>query len=209
MFTLHHGPGTCSLAVKAALTLTGTAFNTQIVNMQAGEHLSEPFLSISPLGKVPALQLDSQANSPVITEGSAILLYLDRAFPHAQLMPAGNTAAYGLALKWMQMLYATVHPHWGRVFFPERYGNNATSIRDAAETEIHKLYALIDAQLESHAYLVGDALTLADLYLMVSIHWQGALQVPLTDKYAHLSAYQKRMYQQDTIGALYQEEFGV
>jgi len=208
MFTLYHGPGTCSLAVKAALTLTGKSFTTESLNMAEGEHLSADFKIISPLGKVPALRLNQEDDAEVLTEGSAILLYLASRFPEANLMPATGTVAYGAALKWMQVLYATIHPHWGRLFFPERYGNDANSIRDAAETEIHTLYGLIEAQLANHPYVAGDALTLADLYLMVSIHWQGALQQPLSGQFPAITAYQQRMYNEPTIGQLYRDEFG-
>ncbi len=207
MFTLYHGPGTCSLAVKAALALTGTDFTSQNIDMASGEHFQDTFKKISPLSKVPALKLEKTDSETVLTEGSAILLYLSSRFPEANLMPQMGTADYGIALKWMMQLYATVHPHWGRLFFPERYGQDSNSIRSAAESELHKLYSLVDAQLSKHPFIAGQQLTLADLYLMVSIHWEGALQTSLSSQYPSLNAYRERMYMQPTIGELYREEF--
>ena len=208
MFTLYHGPGTCSLAVKAALALTQSEVEMNNLDMAQGEHLSEAYKKISPLAKVPALKLGQEDHETILTEGSAILLYLASRYPEAKLMPELGSTQYGNALKWMQVLYSTIHPHWGRLFFPERYGNDADSIRAVADQEIHNLYGLIEAQLSQHDFVAGATLTLADLYLMVSIHWQGALKSPLTMQYPHLLAFRDRMYQQPIIGDLYKAEFG-
>ena len=209
MYTLYHGAGSCSFAVKAALALTGTQFETNALDMAAGEHKKEAYQRISPLSKVPALAIQRNDESHVLTEGSAILLYLSAQFPNANLMPNVASFAYGEALKWMQLLYATLHPHWGRVFFPERYGNDAHSVKEAAENEVHKIYALIEAQLAKAPYIAGQQLTLGDLYLMVSLHWEGALKNNLSDQYPHLSAYRARMYQEAIIGDMYRSEFGI
>mgnify|MGYP000102422330 CR=1 FL=1 len=207
MYTLYHGAGTCSLAVKAALALTGADFNTQALDMASGEHLSAEYQRISPLNKVPALAFDLQQQAEVLTEGSAILLYLSSEYPDAELMPKTGTVAYASALKWLQLLYSTVHPHWGRLFFPERYGNDPDSIRSAAEAELHKLYSIIETQLSEQPYIAGKQLSLADLYLMVSLHWEMALQQDLSSQYPNLHAYRQRMYQESTIGDLYRAEF--
>ncbi len=207
MYTLYHGAGSCSFAVKAALALTNTPFETNALDMASGEHMGEAYKKISPLSKVPALVIDQ--NKHALTEGSAILLYLSAQFPNAKLMPDVSSIAYGEALKWMQMLYATTHPHWGRLFFPERYGNDADSIKEAAEKEVHKIYSLIEAQLANNAYVAGPQLTLGDLYLMVTLHWEGALKENLSDQYPNLRAYRARMYQEAIIGEMFRSEFGV
>lgn len=207
MYTLYHGAGSCSLAVKAALSLTQQPFTTHLVDLAAGEHLSSEYLAISPLGKVPALQLTNSEQDEVLTEGAAILLYLAAQHPGANLMPSSNHPHFSTALKWLQVFYSTVHPHWARVFFPERYGHDTASIRASAEHELDLLYALIDTQLTHSAFIAGDALSLGDLYLMVSLHWEGALSIELTHKYPALAAYKQQMYQQPVIGLLYQSEF--
>ena len=208
MYTLYHGAGTCSLATKAALALTGAEFTTQTLDLAKGEHQQPPYLNISPLGKVPALVFNHNPEAEVLTEGAAILLFLHQQYPSARLMPT-DPLAYANALKWLQMLYATVHPHWSRLFFPERYGNDKASIYQLAEDELFKLYGLIDAQLQKHDYIAGEQLSLADLYLMVTLHWQYALNGSLDENYPQLQTYRQRMYQQPIIGELYQHEFAV
>ncbi|MFC1235118.1 glutathione S-transferase family protein [Vibrio sp. F74] len=208
MYKLYHGAGTCSLAVKAALTLTDTPFETQVMDLANGEHFQDEYIVISPLSKVPALVIAQNSENYVLTEGAAILLYLSSQFPDAHLMPKSDTLAYAEALKWFQLLYATVHPHWSRLFFPERYSNDADRVRELSEAELHKVYSLIDAQLGKHNYIAGDRLSLADLYLMVTVHWQGALKTSLSSRYPNIEAYQARIYEEPTIGSLYKTEFG-
>jgi len=57
MITLFHAPGSCSLAVKAALAISGLPHEVKIINAQEGEQFSEEFKKINPLAKVPALLL--------------------------------------------------------------------------------------------------------------------------------------------------------
>jgi len=203
MYKLYHGAGSCSLAVKAALALTGVEARTHVMDMAGGEHQQAPYRRISAQGKVPALE---RQDGSVLTEGAAILLYLDARFPEARLMPEAGTVAHGEALMWLQRLYATVHPHWARAFFPERYGQDANSIHAVASAELHTLYAAIDEQLSRSPYIAGEQLTLGDLYLMVSIFWERVLSTSLSGQYPHLAAYRQRIFEQPVIGELYREE---
>lgn len=208
MYTLYHGAGTCSLAVKAALALTGAPYQTQLLDLAGGEHLGDAYKLISPLAKVPALTSDDDSLKDVLTEGAAILLFLTSRYPEAKLLPSAGSADYAETLKWLQFLYSTVHPYWGRVFFAERYGNDADSIREAADNELHKFYDIIEQQLSRHSYIAGDSLTAADLYLMVTLYWQGALATPLTESRPHLAAYLAAVFDTPVVGEFYRAEFG-
>jgi len=209
MYTLYHGAGTCSLAIKAALALTGATHNTELLDLAGGEHLGEAYRQISPLAKVPALTAGGDELNGVLTEGSAILIYLASRFPEAKLLPEAGSAEYAEALKWLQFLYATVHPHWARVFFPERYGRDDDSIRQTAATELGKLYDIVENQLAEYRYIAGNQLTAADLYLMVSLHWQRALTGSLTETRPHLASYFARIFDTPVVGALYRSELSI
>jgi glutathione S-transferase len=209
MYTLYHGSGTCSLAIKAALSLTGLEFKTVELSMADGDHLKEEYKKINPLHKVPALTWNEGSESVVLTESAAILFYLSSKNPSAKLMPDVNSIDYPEALKWLQFLYSTLHPHWARLIFPERYGNDIDSIRNSAERELHKLYFIIETQLSGHAFVAGNNLSLADLYLMVSLHWEKALKKPLSNTYPAIDRYRQQIYNHKTIGNIYRTEFAI
>ncbi len=204
MFTLYHGPGTCSLAVKIALSLTDVKAEIKTVNVREGEHLTDAFLKLNPLAKVPALQ----SEEGVLTEGAAMLQYIDALDPYAKLMPERSSWQYAQALKWLHFSYATLHPAWGRVFFPERYSDNADSTKEKAEADLHTFYAQIEQVLEKQLYLGGDQVALPDLYLPVTLHWQGALTRPLTENYPNIADYLTRLKSHPVIGKHLAEEFG-
>lgn len=203
MITLYHASHSCSLAVKAALAATGIDFKTKIVSFNDGDHLKPDFLKINPLGKVPAIDIDGQ----VLTEGAAINLYLADSYPHAQLMPEEGSFEKADALKWLQFMYATLHPPFARVFAPERYGSEQDSIKQLAEKEIHKLLNIVDQQLSNHTFLIGEQMTLADLYLMTVIHWEGVLTKPIIASYKNIARFEQTMYLQDSVGEIFTQEY--
>jgi glutathione S-transferase len=203
MITFYHAPGSCSLAVKAALKLTQLKHEIKIVDVNAGEHLSDEFKKINPMSKVPAVII----NGEILTEGSAILHYLSEQDSPVKLIPETGTLAKAQALKWMSFLYSNVHPHFARAFVPSRYGADINDIKFHAETSLHELFAIIDSQLKNNEFIAGDKLTLGDLYLLVAIHWQGILANGLTEKFSHLASYQTRLLAHDVIGDMYRTEF--
>lgn len=202
MITLFHAPGSCSLAVKAALAISGLNHEVKTVDAQAGEQFSDEFKKINPLCKVPALIVDGE----IITEGAAILQYISEIAPSSNLLPEVGSLKRAQALKWMMFVYSNIHPHFARAFVPSRYGNDEADVKHKAEDSLHDLFAIIDDQLAHHDYIAGDQLTIADLYLAVAIHWQMILKESLTKKFIHVDHYLQRLMKLPVIGEIYQSE---
>jgi len=202
MITLYHAPGSCSLAVKAALALTNLKHEVKIVNAQAGDQFAPEFVKINPLSKVPALIVDDD----IITEGAAIIQYISEIAPEANLLPEFGSMKRAQALKWMMFVYSNVHPHFARAFVPARYGNDEADVKEKAESSLHNLFAIINDQLANNDYLAGSALSIADLYLGVAIHWQMIMKGSLTEKYTHVANYLQRLLDHPVIGQVYKTE---
>jgi len=202
MITLYHAPGSCSLAVKAALALTNLEHEVKIINAQAGEQFAAEFVKINPLSKVPALIVDEE----IITEGAAIIQYISEVAPEAKLLPTFGSIERAQALKWMMFVYSNVHPHFARLFAPARYGNDEADIKEKAENSLHDLFAVINNQLADNNYIAGSTLTIADLYLGVVIHWQMIMKDSLTGKFTHVESYLQRLLAHPVIGQVYKTE---
>lgn len=202
MITLYHTPGSCSLAVRAALVISGLSHEVKLVDMKAGEHHSEAFKKISPLSKVPAIVVDGES----LTEGAAILQYIAERAPNSRLLPEAGTFEKAQALKWLMFVYSNIHPHYARAFMPGRYGNDEADIKAKAENALHELFAIIDEQLTTHDFIAGDQLSIADLYLAVAIHWEGVLTKSLTTSYKNIADYLPRIMKLPSAGAVYQAE---
>src|SRR6266508_6851604 len=110
MLTLYYAPGACSMAAHIVLEESGEKYQPQQVDLAKGEQRTEAYLKIHPLGRVPALRLDS---GEPLAENTAILPYLGKRFA---LWPTEPTAE-AKALSTIGFFAASVHPahaHVGR-----------------------------------------------------------------------------------------------
>src|ERR1700740_1213816 len=114
MLTLYYAPGACSLASHIVLEESGETYEPKKVDPPGGEHSTEAYLKINPLGRVPALLLDD--GSP-LTENTAILPYLGKRFG---LWPK-DAKAEAQALSFIGYCASTVHPAHAHISRPERY----------------------------------------------------------------------------------------
>jgi len=77
MLALYYAPGACSLAAHIVLEESGEKYAARRVDFSKAEQRSEAYLKINPLGRVPALALDS---GEPLSENAAILPYLGKRF---------------------------------------------------------------------------------------------------------------------------------
>ena len=78
-----------SYRVRIALNLKGLAYDQVVVNLLAGEHHADAHRARSPIGYVPALEIDGQ----MMTQSMAILEYLEASYPDPALLPADPAEA--------------------------------------------------------------------------------------------------------------------
>jgi len=136
---------------------------------------------IHPLKKVPALTVQDGNEDISIADSSAICGFLEKHQPDPPLYPASPTA-YGQAL-WLEeyadtelAVNATFH-FFGHVIFPTLQGQ--TYDADVVKQDIKELrptLAYLESQLGDRDWFVGDAFSIADLYIMtqlISLHHAG------------------------------------
>ncbi len=204
MLKFYHLPSSCSVAVKTALTLTQESHETMIVDTA---NKSADFLKANPLGKVPAI-VDGDHT---VSEGGAINLWLSARNKEARLMPDLASAEGAQALKWLFFVYATLHPVWVRMFYPSRFGGEGDGEKVAyalAEKELFSHYQLIAKQLSDHDFIAGDFMSLADLYLASTIHWESKVDNRLTKKFPILAAHRARVRNVPGVKEAFVGEFG-
>jgi glutathione S-transferase len=106
MLTLYFAPGSSSMAVHIALQEIGVAFEARPLSFKNGDLRAPEFLALNPEGKVPVLLVDGGP----LTEVAAILFYLAKRFPDAELLPRDDPEAEAQALSWMSFIASTLHP---------------------------------------------------------------------------------------------------
>lgn len=141
----------------------GRDWQAHAVNIGAGDQFKPEFLKISPNNKIPALvDPDGPDGKPIsLFESGAILVYL--AAKAGKFMPATDRGKYEV-LQWLMFQMGGVGPmlgqnHHFRLYAPEKLPYAI----DRYTNEAKRLYGVIDKQLSQHAWLAGDAYTIADM----------------------------------------------
>lgn len=189
MLKLFISPGACAMASHLALEEAGADYETQVINLRAGEQRTPGYLAINPAGATPALQTDDG----VLTQNAAIIGWAAAKWPEKKLAP---TDAFGLARfnAFNGFLSSSLHPALGKVLFSHPALEGAAK-EDATKLALSKLQLVEDHYLEG-PWVFGETWTAADGYLMVFSRW--ARQAGLLDKTrfpklnAHLDAVQAR-----------------
>jgi GST-like protein len=145
--------------VSIALEELGLPYAVFPINIAEGEQFSDEFTAISPNQKIPAIV--DRENGMTLMESGAILMYLaDKA---GRLLPA-DPIHYWNTVQWLMWQKSAFGPVLGLAlhylkFNPGRSAYSEEHIRK----ETHRLYAVLDSQLASRRYIIGDHYTIADI----------------------------------------------
>ena len=124
---------------------------------------AEPYLSINPMAKVPAIV----HNYKTITECAAICAYLADAFPDAELAPRDEERA-----DYYRWLFYAAGP------VEAATGNRALGVvPDAAQQRMigygsfDRVIDVLEQAVAAHPYIAGDRFTAADVYVGSQVIW--------------------------------------
>jgi glutathione S-transferase len=169
MYTLYTRPGSGGFVTEAAFLLAGKAFEQ--IDVPKTDQPEASFLKVSPLNKVPALTLPDGSS---MTESAAICILLAELHPEANLAPAVGSRDRAGFLRWMAFMTSAIYPAVLRFYYAHRYTTDQDgkkSVQQAAVAELDQEIAVVDAALGGRQWLVGDRLSIADVYLLMLISW--------------------------------------
>ena len=165
--TLYGAEGSGSVAVEAALTLLSLPYSLFEGATWTEESARQRVAPHNTMRQVPTLVLPG---GEVMTESAAILLYLADAYPQAHLAPTAPDRLRRQFLRWMVYVSSAIYSlHWikpdvKRIGAPPELRE---SVVNAVHDRIAFCWGNMDAQLEPGRYLLGDELTVLDLYVTV------------------------------------------
>ena len=206
MLTLFFSPGACSMASHIGIEETGTPYVEQPTLLAKGEQKSDAYLKINPRGKVPALSVDGR----VITENTAILTYLARQFPQANLLPADPVAeAHCIgAMAWFSNI---VHPSYQRYMRPERFAEGEAAqatVKDMGRKSFWANLQEIDSLLDGNEWMMGKQYTVVDPYALVFYGWGARSEFPMQELAAY-TAWKDRMLKRPAVMKILRSEQNV
>jgi glutathione S-transferase len=170
-YTLFYSPDSANLVVRMALEEIGVPYEALEVDRRLHAQCSPEFLKFNPQGLLPVL-IDPAQDQPLF-ETAAILLHL--ANQHGKLKPV-QTFASGRFLKWLFYLSNTLHADLRILFYTTRYAADVQAER-ALRARLHPRVlthlGLLESELARHGgpWLLGDDLSMCDLYLAACVRW--------------------------------------
>jgi len=172
--------------VRWMLEEVGEPYETQILDYKTTMK-TEPYLSINPMGKVPAIRHDER----VVTEVAAICCYLADAFPAASLAPSPPDRA-----DYYRWIFFTSGP------VEAAFSNKAAGFEPTPERQRMFGYGnydlaigTLEKALEGREYIAGDRFTAADLFVGANINFM--LSFNLLEPRPAFTDYATRMTDRD------------
>ncbi|PCJ90581.1 MAG: glutathione S-transferase [Porticoccaceae bacterium] len=183
------------------------SIETEIVDLMAGEHRREPFLSINRHGTVPALVLD---DGTVMTEVIGILSYLEALYPKTPLLGTDP-------------LFRAQILSWDHRCFVEGFTGVAEALRNSAEAfagralpgpvayeqidelvergrkRIQTFYRVLDEHLDGRHFMVGDTFTMADIAAYVFVDFSGWVKETIPKECGHLAVWYQQVSSRSSV----------
>lgn len=167
---LFYTPGACSLASHIALEESGISFESERVDLFAGEQRTDDFLRLNPKGRIPVL-VTSQG---VLTENIAILLFAAMANPKSRLAPLDDPFALARMQSFNAYLATTVHVAHAHGPRGSRWADQKESLDDMkakVASNMASAFQLIEDDYLEGPWVLGDDYSVADSYLFTFTRW--------------------------------------
>ena len=133
---------------------------------------SDEVMAIHPFGRIPAMR----HGDVELFEAAAIGVYVDGTFDGPPLHPA-DTIGRARMVQWISAFNDYMHPPMIRRYvlqyvFPKGPdGQPDRTVIDEAVPDIEKHFAILDATYGERNFLVGDTVTMADLFLAPTLFY--------------------------------------
>jgi glutathione S-transferase len=171
MYKLYWATGSGAMAPQALFEEIGAEYEKIVIDFEKEEHKSEAFLSVNPMGQIPALVLP---DGTLMTETAAMLAHIVDRHPEAKLAPPAGSSESARYLRWLFFLGSNVYPGVLRFYYADHFSTDpsaAEGIKDSAGTDLDDQFKILEDALEPGPYLVGEAFSAADILLWMLIQW--------------------------------------
>jgi GST-like protein len=169
--TIYGALGSGSVPVEATLTLLGIPYEVVEAAPWAGPDEQAKVAPVNPVKQVPTLVLPS---GEVMTESAAMLIGLADLHPGARLAPAPTDPGRAQFLRWMIYIPASIYSMYWIRDVPSRLaeGDDAEAvILERTAERIADCWRMMDQQVSPGRYILGDELSVLDLYVTVLSRW--------------------------------------
>jgi len=168
--------------VRLTAAVLGIELEETKLDFRKGEHKRPEYLALNQNGAVPTL-VDGDF---VLTESRAIMQYLASKKPESGLLPRDEKARADVT-RWQFWDSSHFSPQLGTLFFQKLLkpmlgmGEPDAQKIEEAFANFHRFGAVLNRHLDGRQYVVGGALTIADLTLASSLMYATQTETPLSE----------------------------
>ncbi len=180
---LYHNPLSPNVRrVRLTAAVLGLELEEKKLDFAKGEHKNPEYLALNPNGAVPTL-VDGDF---VLTESRAIMQYLASKKPESGLLPR-DEAARADVTRWQFWDAAHFSPQLGALGFEKvikpmmGLGDPDNAKVQEALGNFRRFAAVLDKRLAGKQFIVGNALTIADLTVASSLMYSKQADAPVAE----------------------------
>jgi GST-like protein len=168
---LYGAPGWGSVPVEATLKLLGVPYENIDVSAESHEAFEAAMGAVNPLKQVPALVLPS---GELMTESAAMMIGLADLHPEARMAPTPADPKRAQFLRWMIYIPASIYSLYWIRDMPSRLAATPEAEKVLLERTAGRIadcWRIMDEQVSPGRYILGDELSVLDLYVAVVSRW--------------------------------------
>lgn len=181
---LFYSPHMASAGPLIAAVESNISIELVLVDVESGKTADGlKFNAISEKACIPVLERD---DGSVLTETTAILLYLASLNPDSSLNNEYNSEAYFRVNEWMSYFSSEIHKFYTLLFW-----DIDVKAKEEVSRRILEKFKFIEKSLEGKEFLVGNKFSLADIYLYTVIRGVGLIDFDAT-KFPNVSNFKTR-----------------
>jgi glutathione S-transferase len=204
MLKLYWAPNTCALASHIALEEAGADYQSERLDLKAGQQRTPDYLAINPKGRVPTLVTDDG----ILTETPAILAYIAQTFPAAKLAPIDRPFDFARVQAFNSYLCSTVHVAHAHRVRGSRWADDPAAIaemqRKVPQT-VGDCFELIETKMLAGPWVMGDTYTICDPYLHTLTRWLDGDGVDVK-RFPKVDDHARRMAERPAVQAALEQE---
>ena len=154
MMKLYWSPRSRSFTALWLMEETGVPYERVLTDISTGAQRSLEFLTVNPMGKVPALA-DGDAT---MAEAAAICAYVAERYPQANLAPPLGDTHRAKYLYWLFFAPSCIEPAITQLAAKFEMNSVAAGWGDAT-----RVFDVLEAALEDGPWILGDKFSTADI----------------------------------------------
>ena len=153
MMKLYWSPRSRSFSALWLMEETGVAYERVLTDITTGAQKTLEFLTVNPMGKVPALQ-DGEAT---MAEAAAICAYVAERYPEAKLAPPLGDVHRAKYLYWLFFAPSCIEPAMVQLATKIEMNSVAAGWGDA-----QRVFDVLESALEEGPWILGERFSAAE-----------------------------------------------